>query len=291
MERKNMVLLTVIAVATLLVAVVGATFAYFTASTKAEDVGGNSANVTTNKLDGATLTFKETGEVLDMLDYPGGLGIYGATATIAKQDDNGDDSNNYQATFDLEITYTNLTGTDLEWELWMLNKKIDELPFSSEGGFESITKCERKEQTDGTKTYYWYADADDLGINYQSQEQCDAENIKAEVKTNGGTLIAYGKFKNGQSGQKITKATQNTDGTIQFNEDESSQQDEDKKLIKKNQLGDRTLNTVDTQSKVYYLVVKYPNKDTDQSSADAGKTIQVKLEVDADTANSTIYNS
>ena len=32
MEKKNMVLLTVIAVATLLVAVVGATFAYFTAT-------------------------------------------------------------------------------------------------------------------------------------------------------------------------------------------------------------------------------------------------------------------
>ena len=32
MEKKNTVLLTVIAVATLLVAVVGATFAYFTAS-------------------------------------------------------------------------------------------------------------------------------------------------------------------------------------------------------------------------------------------------------------------
>ena len=172
----------------------------------------------------------------------------------------------------------------------MLNKKIDELPFSSEGGFESITKCERKEQTDGTKTYYWYADADDPGSDYQSQEQCDAENIKTEVKTNGGTLIAYGNFKNGQSSKKITKTTQTTEGEIQYGE-ESANEDSDKKLITENQLGDRTLNTVNSQSKVYYLVVKYPNKNTDQSSADAGKTIQVKLEVDADTANSTIYNS
>ena len=38
MEKKNMVLLTVIAVATLLVAVVGATFAYFTATS---ETGGN----------------------------------------------------------------------------------------------------------------------------------------------------------------------------------------------------------------------------------------------------------
>ena len=42
MEKKNMVLLTVIAVATLLVAVVGATFAYFTATiTDNRDEGGN----------------------------------------------------------------------------------------------------------------------------------------------------------------------------------------------------------------------------------------------------------
>ena len=40
MEKKNMVLLTVIAVATLLVAVVGATFAYFTATvTDSRDSG------------------------------------------------------------------------------------------------------------------------------------------------------------------------------------------------------------------------------------------------------------
>ena len=281
MERKNMVLLTVIAVATLLVAVVGATFAYFTASTTTTG-SGNSTNVTTNKFDGATLTFKEAGKVFDMLDYPGGLGIYGATATIAKQDDNGDDPNNYKATFDLEITYTNLTGTDLEWELWMLSKKIEELPFEGEeGGFAKITKCERKEKTNGTTTYYWYADHEDSSEDYTSG-QCDAENIKDEVTEQGGTLIAHGKFKSGQSDKKIDKTTQTTEEEIQFGV-------EDPNSITKNQLGDRTLNTVDTQSKVYYLVVKYPNSG-DQSENDAGKTIKVGLAVNADTANSTIYD-
>ncbi len=49
MERKNTLLLTVIAVATLLVAVVGATFAYFTASTS----GGTASDVqvTTRSID------------------------------------------------------------------------------------------------------------------------------------------------------------------------------------------------------------------------------------------------
>ncbi len=54
MERKNTMLLTVIAVATLLVAVVGATFAYFTAS------GGSSATstvqVTTESVSNSTIT-------------------------------------------------------------------------------------------------------------------------------------------------------------------------------------------------------------------------------------------
>ena len=76
MEKKNMVLLTVIAVATLLVAVVGATFAYFTASTTAS--GTADATVTTSKQDGATITFTGTESKLELLDYPGGLAVYGA---------------------------------------------------------------------------------------------------------------------------------------------------------------------------------------------------------------------
>ena len=58
MEKKNMVLLTIIAVATLLVAVVGATFAYFTAA-----VGGT-GNTTNN-----TTTVKTV--VLAGVDYEG----------------------------------------------------------------------------------------------------------------------------------------------------------------------------------------------------------------------------
>lgn len=57
MEKKNTILLTVIAIATLLVAVVGATFAYFTATVTDErnGQGGNgSTNVTTGQLAGTT---------------------------------------------------------------------------------------------------------------------------------------------------------------------------------------------------------------------------------------------
>src|SRR5574344_1462561 len=60
MERKNTVLLTVIAVATLLVAVIGATFAYFTAT--AGGSGTTPVSVTTSSV-GAT-SFTNTSIVL-----------------------------------------------------------------------------------------------------------------------------------------------------------------------------------------------------------------------------------
>ena len=265
----------------LVLAVVGATFAYFTATTKTSGEG-SSAEVTTSKLDGATLKFENTGEVLNMLQYPGGLGIYGATATIEKQQTL--DANNYKTSFDLQIKYKNETGTDLEWELWVLKKKISDLSIAEEG-FDSITTCERKEQVVGGNTYYWYADVEDEGTDYQSQEQCDAEAIKSAVKGESGELIAYGTFPTGKEGeQTITKSSTDKDESgIKYNEQEESQQDEDKKKIKANQLGNRTLDTREGESsKVYYLVVKYPNKNDDQASTDQGRQITVKLEVAGD---------
>ncbi len=289
MEKRNMILLTVIAIATLLVAVVGATFAYFTASTTTSGTAPTTT-VTTNKLDGANLTFTETGEELDMLEYPGGLGIYGATATIAKQEP-GTDNNDYKATFDLEITYTNQTNTALEWELWMLEKKIGELDFAKQGGFESITKCGLKTKEESGTTYYWYADADDAGTDYNT-EQCDGKNIREAVSGAGGTLIAYGDLPTGKTEAKITKSTVKGDtNEIRYSEEEAATGDEDlkevKKLVTSNQLGGRTLSTkTGKDSKVYYLVVKYPNKASAQN-ADAGKQISVKLSV-AEGANSVL---
>ena len=68
MEKKNMVLLTVIAVATLLVAVVGATFAYFTATST---TGGNetTTSATTAQLATLSWTAEDTGRSPQV--YPG----------------------------------------------------------------------------------------------------------------------------------------------------------------------------------------------------------------------------
>lgn len=57
MEKKNSILLTVIAIATLLVAVVGATFAYFTASiqdNRTDENGKGQTNISTDKVVSST---------------------------------------------------------------------------------------------------------------------------------------------------------------------------------------------------------------------------------------------
>ncbi len=269
----------------LVLAVVGATFAYFTATTATEGTG-NTATVKTTDLKGAKLTFTNATEVLNMLDYPGGLGIYGATAKIEKEEA-GSDTNNYKATFDLEITYTNQTGTDLEWELWMMPKEIKDLDFEEHGGIEAVTTCERKSESVEGNTYFWYADKDDHGT-YTEQDRCDAKAIQEAVKSNEGQLIAYGKLpsKSLEQDQKITKSTtkEDGDGAIQYEETEETLQSdplkEQKVAIKANQLGERELSTKEElSSKVYYLVVKYPNENSNQSSDDAGKDIKVNLNV------------
>ena len=68
MEKKNMVLLTVIAVATLLVAVVGATFAYFTA-TSTTSGNDTTTSATTAQLATLSWTAEETGRSPQV--YPG----------------------------------------------------------------------------------------------------------------------------------------------------------------------------------------------------------------------------
>lgn len=57
MEKKNTILLTVIAVATLLVAVVGATFAYFTATVTTENDANNTTEVKTRTIASATMDY------------------------------------------------------------------------------------------------------------------------------------------------------------------------------------------------------------------------------------------
>lgn len=111
-ERKsgNTVLLTVIGVATLLVALVGATFAYFTA-TVSQDTASGTVNVTTSTLAGLEMTsYKQDAKVSNAV-YPGWAGYQ---AVQVKATGNNGDKANYNlsltatvpAAFDDDIVYS-----------------------------------------------------------------------------------------------------------------------------------------------------------------------------------------
>lgn len=66
-ERKNVIFLTVVAIATLLVAVVGATFAFFTTTVQSNISNNqNKVDVGTAKLASSTIVFDSTGDKIDM---------------------------------------------------------------------------------------------------------------------------------------------------------------------------------------------------------------------------------
>ena len=94
MERKNMVLLTVIAVATLLVAVVGATFAYFTATVTDNYSGQNSngqTDIKAGQVAGKTVINTTTGVAGKFEDkdiYPGHKEVAGLSINVQSTDTN-----------------------------------------------------------------------------------------------------------------------------------------------------------------------------------------------------------
>ena len=112
MEKKNMILLTVIAVATLLVAVVGATFAYFTASIQ-NDYNGQGSNGSANISSGSvgsnnTVVAEVDGQAgsFEATDvYPGHKEVAALKVTVTDPASGGTG---------IDITYdlTNLTFSD-----------------------------------------------------------------------------------------------------------------------------------------------------------------------------------
>ena len=246
--------------------VVGATFAYFTASTTKEGTDPTTT-VKTTELKGATVTFEGASSKFEMLNYPGGLAVYGAKATIAKTED-ASDKNDYEATFNLKIDYTNETSTQLDWELWMVESEYDDLKA------QETTTCELHQKGIGSETQFWYSDKSEGDDNTQS---CDAEAITTKLQTTlTGTKLAHGKLEANQKSNAghITKS--DLDSSTNFADD--------------GDLAKRKINTSDKKAKYYYLVIKYPNSGSDQSPTDAGKTISATLSIDGDVA-STVYQA
>lgn len=123
MEKKNTVLLTVIAVATLLVAVVGATFAYFTATTTPEGNAGT-IDTTTTKVSGVTLNYTPITSSYKMLDYPGGFAYTGVNITLDKADSVNDEKE-YNVSYKIKMEFKNETKTELTWTLYRADSNTE----------------------------------------------------------------------------------------------------------------------------------------------------------------------
>lgn len=116
MEKKNVIFLSVIAVATLLTAVIGTTFAYFTANFTVSNTQNATSTVTTKTLSGVTVTLgnKISGNPV----YPGFKGVQeitvaGTTADVAGQ-------------FTLTVTpdIDTAFGNDVVWSLYQSDTAI-----------------------------------------------------------------------------------------------------------------------------------------------------------------------
>ena len=187
MEKKNTLLLTVIAVATLLVAVVGATFAYFASTV---DIA-NGANVTA-EVANSTSSFTATGAAMAVsIDASNMIQAKAGTWSIA---DNGNlvvkyTASNMTCNYDIVYTWdtnkaydpttTATRGDNLEFTYAITNAKtVTETNFTKAGGTvtsDSITS----NGTEVTKTY-------DIMVKFY--------NIDADQSLHGGKTYS-GSFK------------------------------------------------------------------------------------------------
>ncbi len=167
MEKKNTILLTVIAVATLLVAVVGATFAYFTASTQGTG-NGNVNTGTATSIGTVRFNMNDTTQNIAKVEYPGGMMATGAkvTATVTGE---GTFKASYAVTATVDASQLASENTTVEYALYRTTTPV-------EG--DLVTGCELKTTKVGTDTQYSY-------------DKCAANtNLTEAVRIDNGTVAA-----------------------------------------------------------------------------------------------------
>ena len=117
MEKKNVIFLSVIAVATLLTAVIGTTFAYFTASVTTDNSGNSNTTVKTKTIAGA---------VMDMGSKIEATGVYPGYKTVKPVTVVGSGADDAQAA-NATITITPNLGafaSDVTWKLYKSSTAI-----------------------------------------------------------------------------------------------------------------------------------------------------------------------
>ncbi len=247
-NRGQTIFLSVIGIATLLVAIIGATFAYFTTQVTKDSVAGGSVDGKTATVGGTTFTFNESGTEYKQLTYPGGLAAVGAQAKVVKSEPT--DANDYEATYSLEIHYTNPTATALTWDLYEMDSEVEDLNAG----------CQVLHKEVSGEVHMWIGSSTDSNENTESSCSYADETTKFPP----ANKIASGKLASGKE----------VDTTINS---ESKETEIDQAT--KGNLDNKKIDTTIENGKYYYLVVKYPNDSSDQTAGDKGKTISASVKI------------
>ena len=174
MEKKNMVLLTVIAVATLLVAVIGATFAFFTATVQddRDDSGDTGAtSLTAGSVASTTVVGSVSGAAGQFTAtdvYPGHMEV---AALSVKADNKEGDKNSVT---DIAIKY-NVTKNDFA------DNEIKVSVYKKEG--EAITGISKAEDSTGNNNYFQ--------CTHQSKDAEQETDFSGVEEVPAGTKIFY----------------------------------------------------------------------------------------------------
>ena len=218
MEKKNTILLTVIAVATLLVAVVGATFAYFTATSGTDNNASSTGAVETATVSTVKLTTADVGKSTRTV-YPGTTNYAAISVVASKELPEGADAATDDT--DYNITYT-VNG--------------------------SITLSEAF--TAGSVTYSVYRTTEEVEtpvtctLSTDNAQYSDSCNLDALTSAAGSQQVVTDQTVSGTTATvSVPSQTLSTDGSTTY---------------------------------YYYLVVSYPNQESDQN-ADQDKTITAQL--------------
>ena len=115
MEKKNTILLTVIAVATLLVAVVGATFAYFTATSSVTGDGNEGTVNTANNIGSVAINQTDIAASNNTI-YPGTMNYVGTIIQATKSDT----TENFTLDYSLKgtVSVEEAFAHDITWKLY-----------------------------------------------------------------------------------------------------------------------------------------------------------------------------
>jgi len=196
MEKKNMVLLTVIAVATLLVAVVGATFAFFASSVQDNRLADESGNKGTTNVTTANMS-SNTNIVVANIDKAAGSftaeNVYPGHKEVAELQVTARGAANSKTTVDFtyDVTTNDLGASNVKVSLY---KSTTLIPTT-----ENYFACEQKVETvDGENRY---------------SETCAEKSVGTLVKE---TILTGGAQKVTLGQDSITTTAADTDETVYY---------------------------------------------------------------------------